>query len=350
MTLSPLTVIGLVAALFSLLVGLMIFWRVNPRSDKYLTSVRICLALIVLFLVLVIFSFYPSTTELKGDVFGLTLTATGSFAAFFALWWAIDRKTVDVIQFDKLRSEKNLLEDEVSKKNAEIAALKKQPQMLLRGERHVYAVRANKKKKITLITGGMEHIKNVDALVNSENTQMIMSRPLERSVSGVLRFYGGERDAASNTLVRDIIAQEVHDEMERRGIKRVDPAGVIVTSAGQLGVENNVKAIFHVASVEGQAGFGFRPIADIGRCVTNVMTEAAKRKDIKSIVFPLMGTGQAEGDVLQMARELLTSAIGCFQQHRDTPIEEVFFALLRKSDLDACTNVLKELPVDPVRA
>ena len=53
---------------------------------------------------------------------------------------------------------------------------------------------------------------------------------------------------------------------------------------------NNVRKIFHAASVQGQIGRGYIPIDSIERCIVNSLNEMNKF-DHSSILFPLLGTG-----------------------------------------------------------
>ena len=70
----------------------------------------------------------------------------------------------------------------------------------------------------------------------------------------------------------------------------VAPATVLSTGAGKLR-KNNVKWIFHVASVIGQPGEGYRPIERIERCVTNALARAdadeCRDDGLTSILFPI---------------------------------------------------------------
>src|SRR5262249_32390682 len=153
-------------------------------------------------------------------------------------------------------------------------------------------------------------VKNLaDIWVSSENTNMEMSRPHERSISGVIRFYGAKRK--HGRVVEDTIANELKAIVGENA--NVNPATVIATVAGELERRHSVKKIFHIASVIGQVGVGFTPIPGIGRCVSEALTLADSddfvAMKLKSILFPLMGTGQARGSLERTAKELIEAAI-----------------------------------------
>src|SRR5205823_3203385 len=155
-----------------------------------------------------------------------------------------------------------------------------------------------------------------------ENTNMQMSRFYERSVSGVIRYYGAKKDLVGN-VVDDIIAKEL---AEIRGDNLyVQPATVLVTGPGELQNTHNVKKIFHIASVQGEVGVGYRPINNIHTCVTNALNKVdsaeLRGSGIKTILFPLIGVGTAKGDLKAIAQSLLQAAISYLETTTGSSIE-----------------------------
>ena len=94
----------------------------------------------------------------------------------------------------------------------------------------------------------------------------------------------------------DVIANEL--AIVAGNPANVPPGEIMVTGAGELERTNGVKKIFHAAAVTGQVGIGYSPIADIGICVLNELAGADadefKGLELKSILFPLIGTGTAK--------------------------------------------------------
>ena len=165
-------------------------------------------------------------------------------------------------------------------------------------------------KKVSIVTGDIRNVRDVDILVNSENTHMHMSRICDRTISAAIRHAGAF--IASGKLERDFIADQLVDK------NWVEPGQVVMTGPGML-FERGVKLVFHAAAVHRTPLKGYRTVANIGDCVTNALVKAdspaasdlandCKKKDkppnvwpkglkptLNSILFPLLGPGREEG-------------------------------------------------------
>jgi O-acetyl-ADP-ribose deacetylase (regulator of RNase III) len=208
-----------------------------------------------------------------------------------------------------------------------------------------YALANAPSKKICLITGDIRDVKNVDIWVSSENTNMIMARHYDRSISSIIRYCGARKE--KGRIVEDIVAKELAKAAP--GDPANVPAGeIVVTGPGELQRTHGVKKIFHAASAIGQVGTGFSPIDDIGRCVRNALLTADARKyarcNFKSILFPLMGTGTTRGDLQQKAKELIDAAISHLQDNPACRIECVYFLTWSEKDLEVCQHILQNAP------
>jgi len=72
-----------------------------------------------------------------------------------------------------------------------------------------YKLHHNLSKRVCLVTGDLENIKNLaDIWVSSENTNMQMARYYDRSVSGVIRYLGAKKGRHGH-VVDDTIAKEL---------------------------------------------------------------------------------------------------------------------------------------------
>ena len=130
------------------------------------------------------------------------------------------------------------------------------PKLLNKKEVHTFPLAKVPGKQLGIITGDIQNIKEADVWVNSENTNMQMARPFERSISAVIRYMGAKKNRAGR-ITEDTVSRELFDATGGTG---VDPAVVIDTTAGELTASNNVKKIFHAAAVVGQVGLGYSPI------------------------------------------------------------------------------------------
>jgi O-acetyl-ADP-ribose deacetylase (regulator of RNase III) len=219
------------------------------------------------------------------------------------------------------------------------------PKPIPRTEIFRYGLNGLINKHICLITGDLRNVRNIDVWVNSENTNMEMARHFDKSISSVIRYCGAKKDQAKR-IVEDTIAKEL---LAIVGPGANIPAGdVIVTSAGELERSHQVKKIFHAAAVTGEPGKGYSPIQDIGQCVRSALelmdSEDMKSANLKSILFPLMGTGTGRGEVEAKAEELLVAAIAYLQSRPESQIENVYFLTWSEEDLAICQRILQRRP------
>jgi len=208
-----------------------------------------------------------------------------------------------------------------------------------------YPLDKNKAKSICLITGEIQNVKDIDIWVNPENTEMLMSRPLDNAISGIIRHLGIEREDGKPD--RDAVADELKEKMGNRN--SVEASGILVTEPGNLRNTNNVKKIFHVAAYIGQFGKGYSPIPDVHVCVEVALKEAEKvvGNDIKpplSILFTLMGTGIANQDFDVRVRDLLESAINYLDENPDSKVGIVYFLNYSEKEYEACQRILNLNP------
>lgn len=184
---------------------------------------------------------------------------------------------------------------------------------------------------IGIVTGDLFRVRCAEVWVNSENTTMRMAGVDEFSVSAVIRYQGARRDG-SGQMIDDPIADELSQALAGR---RQVPAGTaIVTGAGELW-RNGVRYIAHVAAVDGAPGEGFRQVRELGRCVTNVLTEV-EPLHVRTILFPLLGTGQGGGEVRRTAQTLVDATLNYFAAVPATGIAAVFLLAYTDVQLEAC--------------
>jgi O-acetyl-ADP-ribose deacetylase (regulator of RNase III) len=197
---------------------------------------------------------------------------------------------------------------------------------------------------VSVVTGDVRQVRDVDVWVNSENSGMQMSRFDDFSISAAIRYEGADWDNVGR-VVEDRIAMELAAKVAGR--TPVAPAAAIVTGPGKLAQRNGVRHIVHVAAVQGEPGAGYRPVVDIGRCVTNafIAVEGLGSVDtpIRSILFPLLGTGVGGGALRPTITRLLSATLDYFSRRRG-PLREALFLASTGPELDACREVLKAHP------
>jgi O-acetyl-ADP-ribose deacetylase (regulator of RNase III) len=340
----------LIMAIFSLLIGLgMYIWLVRSEVSYFYSTNIVTWLLIALFPVLLIFSYFPDNS-ITGTIKSFSMG--GAIAAFAFIWWygsrmAIHAKEIDT-RIEKIRMDFHVklqaVEEELEQFRASTTKTDEKivPTVLLEPKVIVYKLKEGDGKYIGFSTGDIRSVKVADIWVNSENTNMQMSRFYERTISAIIRYLGAKKDFAGN-ITQDVIANELAQIMEN--VHSVQPGTVLVTEAGELSKTNNVKKVFHVGAVQGEIGFGYRPVSNIETCITNVLVKAdsneLKSVDLKSILFPLIGTGSARGDLQSIAERIILSAVSYLETAKDSTIERVYFLTWTNVELETCRKILE---------
>ncbi len=328
----------LITAALSLLIGLAFYFWPASRSNymRFRTNMPVSWFFFALFSVLIVFLFFPESSA-SGTIFGIKVA--GAIAAFILIWWLGTRNSLKAEKLDTLEEKIHGLEKVLQEKAQE----KRLPTVLQNSETYLCRLKAKRSKQVGLVTGRIEVLSIADVWVSSENTNMQMSRFYERSVSGVIRYYGAKKDLVGN-VVEDVIANEL-TKIKGNNLY-VHPATVLVTGSGELQNTHNVKKIFHIASVQGEVGEGYRPIKNIELCVKNALTKAdseeLKSLNIKSIVFPLMGAGTAQGNLKEIAQKLIQAAISYFETTENSSLECVYFLTWTDIELETCQAILQQ--------
>lgn len=191
-----------------------------------------------------------------------------------------------------------------------------------------------------LSSGDIAELKSVDVIVNSENNYMQMARSFEgRSVSSILRLKGSY---FLRNRYYDVIQRELDLQVEVDG-RPTSPGQVFATSAGGphslLAIGSRVRAILHVAAVavdsgrimpyhrpyqiEGAVRNSLATLTDLNRRNGVFSPEGtdqrldqerlaeAGRGQLRSIAFPLLGTGQGGAAVPEVI-EAMSNGLTAF--------------------------------------
>ena len=197
--------------------------------------------------------------------------------------------------------------------------------------------------EFVIVPGDILRCHTADVWVNSENTEMRMARPTDFSVSGVIRFWGSRRDEAGR-MVDDLISAELDAKVRQRPVA---PGTVVATGAGELARTHNVLHVIHVAAVHGEPGAGYRQVGDVGGCVRNVLAvaEGLDPLPLRSVLFPLLGTGAARADIRATAQSMVAAAMDHLVDHPDTRLRRVQFLGYTRVEHEALTTTFHQLPL-----
>ena len=209
------------------------------------------------------------------------------------------------------------------------------PRRLTSVDVFAYPLRRDPTRRILFITGDREDITVGDVWVSSENTNMHMDNLYGKSTSATVRYLGARKDHTG--IIEDTIADELNAKMA--GVFVVAPGTVIPTGPGEL-ARNGVQWVFHVASVTGEPREGYRPVQRIDQCVKNALRRTAdpEFEGVRSMLFPIFGTGPGGGDLATHARVCIQAAI----EHLEggaTPVRDAYFYAWADTDLEACLAI-----------
>jgi|CXWL01.1.fsa_nt_gi O-acetyl-ADP-ribose deacetylase (regulator of RNase III) len=195
----------------------------------------------------------------------------------------------------------------------------------------------------------------IDAIVNSENTYFEMGRMHDRGLSAVIRYLGAHW-WDNGRRCDDAIYRELLSKVRARPA----PDGTtIITSAGRLR-EKGIKLIAHVAAArprlrdgEGpQAGLGHVPVDRLDTCALNVLAALdasfnAKRSiAAPTVLFPLIGTGNAAGDARVISRTVIETIVEYVRANTSSRVGKVLISAYSDLDLSLCREVMESLEAD----
>lgn len=220
---------------------------------------------------------------------------------------------------------------------------------VLGSETFKFTMKSNPSFVIGIKTGEILKVQGVDVWVNSENTDMMMDRVIDRSISANIRYGGAEKDD-SGTVRVDTIAQALRRKLRGRVYVRLGT--VLETEFGAL-ISQDVNRIVHVAAVDGIGpGKGVRADAETtAMCFSRVLQHVDKRNRSlfrklsgrdRSILVPLLGTGEGGLTPGQVAPSLVGTAIEFFEDHPLTELKEIYLLAYKRPEKDACMKALLE--------
>ncbi|MGO8954204.1 MAG: NUDIX domain-containing protein [Rhodomicrobium sp.] len=213
-----------------------------------------------------------------------------------------------------------------------------------------YKVKASQGKAPLILgikTGNIKACKDVEAWVNSENTDMMMDRFFNRTVSATIRTHGAKKHENGRSIAEDTIGKALAAEMGNRNF--VKPGTVLMTGAGDLERTHNVRQIFHVASVAGGIGTGLSTtLANIELSMDNVLNAIAAKR-FRSALVPIFGTGQGGYPVSDVAPLLVKRAVAFFKEHPKSTLKKIYILAYSEGDLEILKSAIaRSEDVEPI--
>ena len=205
-------------------------------------------------------------------------------------------------------------------------------------------------RRISIITGDIVNIDEIDAWVNAENTRMEMGRLHDRSVSALVRYFGAKRNARGHVVV-DTIVRELTKKIGQNTLTGVEPGTVITTGPGRLKEDNNVRLLLHVAAQHGEPSHGYSTVRGYVRCIYNVLyaidehnaVQKKRRPEslVRSVIFPLFGSRNSGINPSDLAYDMIEASVEFLKQTRGSQLEEIAFLAFTTSDLELLSTAMQ---------
>jgi hypothetical protein len=218
-------------------------------------------------------------------------------------------------------------------------------------------------------------VRNIDVIVNSENDYMQMARFFEsHAVSSMLRRHGA---SVKDGRYLDTIQQELDWQLRERG-RPVQASEVFATSAGgpdsTLAKVNKARVILHVAAVQAvdaesrvipykhpqqiessvRAVLSSMAALNRAHCVISPpgsaqradqeRLAAAGRGELKSVIFPLLGTGHGGAPTSEVIGPMIEGILGFISEDENEYLtqilQDIYISAYTKDDFDIVISVL----------
>jgi nudix-type nucleoside diphosphatase (YffH/AdpP family) len=215
--------------------------------------------------------------------------------------------------------------------------------------RRRYVLKNRPDFSIVLRTGNMLNIDDVDAWVNSENTDMEMDRFIGTSVSALIRYHGAAKNE-HDRVIEDTIADALKTKMRGRYTSNIGT--VHDTTSGHLKRRNKVKRLFHVAAVNGIVGKGSYANPALIEDVTRKALAAIEKRNnafgisiCKSALVPMIGTGD-QGVAAEISfPEILKGILAFYESEKSPKLRSVHVSAFKQHDADVAMQCLDLHPL-----
>lgn len=195
-------------------------------------------------------------------------------------------------------------------------------------------------RRIVCYRGDIREVKGIDVWVNPLSTDMLLDRFADRTVSAAIRLCGAEKYPDSQRVMRDSIGEGLMRAMGGRNF--VKPGTVIDASPGQLAKSHGVKRLLHVATAKGEIGENVAADADsLDRGMENILEFVGRSRRYKSLLVPMLGTGDGGLPVTEVAPRLLRAAIDFLENNAAAKLQKICFLAYSSVDFDVLEDAMR---------
>lgn len=202
--------------------------------------------------------------------------------------------------------------------------------------------------KVNITAGNITQIKNVDVIVNSENVYMQMERVFaEKGVSKHIRV-DGARIRGFN-IEDDTIQNEINEFIKKHyhGITPVPQGSVIYTRAGGDDSklrQRGIRYIFHVAIQNATLDAPYPITSDktVRDSIENCFSRVDELQDIQSIIFPIIGSGNAGLDFTVSAKAILETIKEYLENSPNTTLQSIYISAFTNGQVEKLEKIFAE--------
>ncbi len=214
-----------------------------------------------------------------------------------------------------------------------------------------FALPADPERRITIVAGDIIELSSagrlaelgVQAVVSLENTYLQLDNFFSFSMSGKLRYLDSEKTPGGR--LRDSLHQELGEQIRSRGIVLPAQTGTVIPTPTHELAKQGVRAVFHVAGLQGTLGDGYALSDDaIDDCVRGVFDTFAEQADamgLQTLLLPMIGSFMTRLDQEKVVALILHSVLLKMQQV--TQCREVFLLAWIEAQHAALHRVAAEL-------
>jgi O-acetyl-ADP-ribose deacetylase (regulator of RNase III) len=213
---------------------------------------------------------------------------------------------------------------------------------------------------------------------------MQMARVFENhTLSSALRYAGAILDR-QNRMLEDTLQAELDQQVQAQiGSRPVALGDVIETNAGHPNSplrSRGIRYILHAATVSVTHGIHMKTMTpieqpkDIRQAVLNCfykvheintkrgvispagtpgyaqeLQNAARFEPIRSMIFPLFGTGHASANAIAVVEPMLKGVVEFLETHQETSLRDIYLCVYRQRDLPVVESAMSKVFAPVVR-
>jgi len=196
---------------------------------------------------------------------------------------------------------------------------------------------------IELATSGKLAELGVHAVVSLENTYLQLDNYFSFSMSGKLRFLDSEKTPGGR--LRDSLHRELEEQIRSRDIVLPAQTGTVIPTPTHELAKQGVKAVLHVAGLQGTLGDGYAlsddAIDDCVRGVFDIFSARADELGLQTLLLPMIGSFMTRLDQEKVVELILHTVL--LKMRQVSQCREVFLLAWIEAQHTALHRIARDL-------